>query len=147
MNPICNFIEFINDLTNDEFSSTLEYIPSKVYFKNGGCYELVKTLQHFLPDSGVYLSNDFNHCAFFYKGILYDTDGIIEDINEFHPATEEDLIYLNDESFYGRIEIKFNGKNQSEALIETIKDCRIDSLIERCQEAEFDPYYYKQNQK
>lgn len=147
MNPVCSFIEFIKDLTNDEFDHILECVPSEIYFKSGGCFELVKTLRHFLPDSQIYVSNDLEHCVFSYKGILYDIDGIIEDVESFHLATPEDLVYLNDEAFYGRVEIKFNGKQPSEALIETILDCRIDSLIERCKDMPDEPEIYNHKQR
>lgn len=146
MNPICRFIDFIEVLTDDEYDYILEYIPSKYYFKNGGCYELVKTLKHFLPDGEVYVSNDFNHCAFFYRGILYDIDGIVEDINLFHAATLDDLDYINDEYFFGRIEIKFDGVAPSAALVQDINQCRIDRLIEECKSIEDTDNFYKQQQ-
>ena len=147
MNPICRFIDFIEVLTDDEYDHILECIPSKYYFKNGGCYEFVKTLKHFLPNGEVYVSNDFNHCAFFYKGILYDIDGIIEDINSFHAATPDDFEYLNDEYFFGRIEIKFDGVAPSAALVQDILQCRIDRLIEECKELDDNPNYYTNKQK
>ena len=148
MNPVCNFIKFIEELTDEEFSYYLGYIPSKIYFKSGGCYELVKTLRYFLPDSEIYLTYssepDVDHCALFYKGILYDIDGVIEDMNVFHPANKIDLEYLNDEYFYGRKEIRFEGKKPSEALIEEIKNCRIEHLIESCNSIDNNSDYYNQ---
>ena len=147
MNPICRFIDFIEGLTDDEYNNVLENIPSKLYFRSGGCYELIKTLKYFLPEGQIYVSNDFDHCAFYYKGVLYDIDGIKEDINEFHVATPIDLDYLNDECFYGRAEIKFDGVNPSTALIRNIMQCRIDGLIEECRNVENNPNFYRHYQK
>lgn len=145
MNPVCTFIEFIKELTNDEYSECIEYLPSDIYFKNGGCYELVKTLKHFLSDGEVWIRNDGQYCALYYKGILYDIDGIIEDNTLYHKATKIDMDCLEDELLYGRIEIKFNHMTPSVALINNILDCRIEPLIEKCQQMSDEPNYYSQS--
>lgn len=147
MNAVCKFIEFIRILTDDEYSHNISYCPSKVYFKNGGCYELVKTLKHFLPDGEIYVSNDYAHCVISYKGILYDIDGIVEDNTNYHLATEDDLVYLNDETLYGRLEIKFDSMKPSLALIQNIIQCRVESLIKECHQMNETPNYYIQKQK
>ena len=87
------------------------------------------------------------HCAFFYKGILYDIDGVVEDIDAFHVATPVDLDYLNDEKFFGRSEIRFDGKKPSDALIENLQECRIEQLIEDCRNVEENLDYYTKKQK
>ena len=148
MNPVCKFIQFIKELTDDEFCYYLGYIPSTIYFKNGGCYELVKTLKYFLPEGEIYLAHDseqyIDHCALFYKGILYDIDGVINNNNLFHAVDKTDMEYLDDESFYGRNEIKFEKKQPSEALIEEIKKCKIEYMIEACKNMDDNPDYYSQ---
>lgn len=142
-NSVCYLIEFIKDLAIEEYGEKISYLISEVdtYFKSGGCYELVKILRYFLPNSQIYVSNDFDHCAFFYKGILYDIDGVIENFESFHLATPIDLNYLNDEALFGRCEIKFDGKKPSEALIEQLKQCRIEKIIEKCLNMDYNPYY------
>lgn len=144
MNAVCRFIKLIEDITNEDYDYYLGYILSKIYFKNGGCYELVKTLAYFLPTSEIWLSNDFKHCVIKYKGILYDIDGIIENNNDYHKADEDDMTFLNDEMCYGRIEIKFNKMKPSDALIRNILDSRNESLIEECQNIDDNPDYYNQ---
>jgi len=141
-NPICNFISFIEVLTNDEYEGIFEFAPSRQYYKNAGSYELVKTIKHFLPDSEVYVSNDFVQCALYHKGILYDIDGIIEDIEAFHEATDRDMEYLGSES-----PMKFGDVNPSAALIQDIMQCNIDRLIEKCRNMEGTPDFYKERQK
>ncbi len=64
MNPVCTFIDFIKNLTDDDYGHNISYFSSKLYFKSGGCYELVKTLKYFLPDSEIYVRNDYGHCTF-----------------------------------------------------------------------------------
>ena len=143
MQPVCTFIEFIKELTDEEYSRNISYCSSKFYFKNGGCYELVKILKYFLPESEIWVSNDYKHCVFGYKGILYDIDGIVEDNSLFHVATEIDMHFLNDEKLYGRSEIKFDSMKPSEALIKNILNCRIEHLIEKCKYMSDEPNYYK----
>lgn len=147
MNPVCTFIEFIRNLTDEDYGHNISYFPSKMYFKNGGCYELVKTIKYFLPNSEIYMSNDYKHCVVCYKGILYDVDGVVEDNTNYHLATEVDLMYLDDPYFYGRSEIKFDYMNPSEALTQNISKCRIENLIEECRKMDATPNYYKQRQK
>ena len=143
MQPVCTLIEFIKELTDDEYCHNISYCRSEFYFKNGGCYELVKILKHILPDSEIWLSNDYKHCVFGYKGILYDIDGIVEDNSLFHIATEIDMQFLNDETLYGRPEIRFDSMKPSEALIKNMAQCRIDYLIEMCKNMDDTLDYYK----
>ena len=147
MNPVCKFIQFIKELTDDEFCYYLGYIPSTIYFKNGGCYELVKILKHFLPDSQIWVSNNYEHCITSYKGILYDIDGIVEDNTDYHLATKDDIDFLNDETMYGRPEIRFEYMKPSIALIQNILECRIECLIKECHQMSETPNYYVQKQK
>lgn len=147
MNPVCTFIEFIKDLTDEDYGHNISYLPSKVYFKSGGCYELVKIVKYFLPSSQIYIRNDYEHCVVCYKGILYDIDGIVEDNKIYHLATIDDISLLEDAWLYGRIEIKFDSVTPSDALIQNILKCRIEPLIEECRQIHSEPNYYKQKQK
>ncbi len=147
MNPVCTFIDFIKNLTDDDYGHNISYFSSKLYFKSGGCYELVKTLKYFLPDSEIYVRNDYGHCTLKYKGILYDIDGIVEDNSIYHLATKEDMLYLNDPQFYGRIEIKFDFKSPSDALIQNILKCRVMSLVDACRKMDSIDDFYKPKQK
>lgn len=147
MNPVCSFIEFIKDLTNDEYCHNISYLPSEIYYQNGGCYELVKTLKFFLEDSQIYVKNDFGHCVLFYKGLLYDINGIVEDNQLYHLADSKDMMYLEDPLLFGRSEIKFDNLSPSEALIKNILNCRIESLITECQKMDDNSDYYNKKQK
>ncbi len=82
-----------------------------------------------------------------YKGILYDIDGIVEDNSIYHLATKEDMLYLNDPQFYGRIEIKFDFKSPSDALIQNILKCRVMSLVDACHKMDSVDDFYKPKQK
>ena len=146
MNPVCRFIEFISDLTFEEYGYKFNCYPSSYFFKCGGCYELVRVIMHFLPDTQIWLSNDFEHCVFNYRGILYDIDGIIDNIEDYHKATDEDMNYLSAGygGKYGIAEITFNHKRPSDALIEEIMECKIEHLIEACKNMDDTPDYYKQ---
>ena len=74
-------------------------------------------------------------------------DGIVEDNSIYHLATKEDMLYLNDPQFYGRIEIKFDFKSPSDALIQNILKCRVMNLVDACHKMDSVDDFYKPKQK
>ena len=130
MDDMMKFITFIKELVDDEFYQALEPVKAEDYFWGKGCYEFAKILKAFLPGSKVMITKDYHHCGIFYKGNVYDAKGICKK-EDFQDLTEEDQLKLDDPWCYGISEVKFEGKEVATAVQEEIKQCRIDSLLER----------------
>lgn len=97
MNEMEMLINFINDLATDLYYERL-YVDGKFLFLNGGCLNLVKIIQTYVPypTTQIYLKNDLEHCAIKYKNELYDATGKIIDYENYKLATPEDLLYMED---------------------------------------------------
>lgn len=122
MDKVLILVELINDLTNENWNYCLSGINAREYFKNGGCYEFLKVLKHFYPEGTIMMRKDYEHCAYLVEDNIYDCSGVCNS-DEFVEASELDIEKLEDPYLYGRIEVKFEGKKPSDALIEEIYLC------------------------
>ncbi len=75
---------------------------SKYYFNHGGCYELYKIVLHYFPNVKLMMRKDYKHCAISYKDIYYDSEGIVEDRENYISARAEDYD-INEEYFSPKI--------------------------------------------
>lgn len=122
MREVLFLVELINDLTNENWNYCLSGINAKEFYKSGGCYEFLKVLKHFFPEGTIMMRKDYGHCAYLIEDYIYDCEGVC-DKEDFLEATDMDKEKLEDPYFYGRSEIKFEGKKPSVALIEEIYLC------------------------
>ena len=127
---ILYFIEFINDLVDDEFMESIGYVRAKDYFQSGGCYEFACILSHYLPQSKMMIRHDLKHLAIFYNGNIYDSYGLLKK-QDFRDLQALDYSYIEDEAFYGRLEIRIEGRKPSDVIIKKKKKCRIGPLLEK----------------
>lgn len=113
------FIEFIIDLASDEFGN---YVPCsmRLYFRNGGCLELAKILQYFIPSIHIYFSMEEDHFIVFYNGKFYDAFGEKENTETFQEVSYEYLQQHGEK--YGK-DILFEGKPVHLAMIQELKAC------------------------
>ena len=128
MDEMLEFINFINDLVNDEFGFYLDYVDSRYYFEHGGCLEFAQVLQNFFPNGQIKIRKDLDHFAFSYNDILYDTTGIVTEKEDYFNISKEDIETYKEQ--YGR-GIKFEGQEVVSVLTEEIKKCRVDFLIDK----------------
>ncbi|HPF83550.1 MAG TPA: hypothetical protein PLV83_05260 [Bacilli bacterium] len=113
------FIEFVNDLVSEDDCFMGIGADAKYYFLHGGCYELYKIIKNYFPDVICMVSKDLLHCASKYKGIIYDSTGIITDVDNYREATLEDIRSM--ENFFG-----LGIKNlESKKIIDDIEECNI----------------------
>ena len=87
------FIEFINDLTTELYYDSLR-VDGKYIYLHGAGLTFIKIIENYFNIDNVYISKDNKHCAFSYKGILYDAAGTIKNIDNFKIANNEDILYM-----------------------------------------------------
>ena len=120
-----NFIDFIIELANDEFDYCIEAvyireISMRDYFRNGGCLELAKVLQYFVPTARIYTDKMKDHFVIQHNDAYYDAEEKYEANQEFEEVTLE-YIAKNSEK-YGK-DVLFEGKPVHIALIQELKKC------------------------
>ena len=128
MGDMLLFIDFINDLVNDMFASFLDHVDAKYYFNHGGCLEFAEVLQNFFPKGKIQIRKDFDHFAFSYNDVLYDTNGRVKEKEDYFNISKEDIETYKER--YGR-GVKFYGQDVVNALTEEIKKCRMNFLIDK----------------
>lgn len=69
---IDEFIKFLLDLFNDEFSYFFDDVDAMYYFMGCGCYELAQIIKNYFPDAEFVVNKDFDHCAILYEGKIFD---------------------------------------------------------------------------
>ena len=116
MEEILNFIDFINDLVNDEFDYFLD-CDSKYYFTNGGCLEFAKILNHYYKNGEMVINKEYNHIALKIDNKIYDAYGIVT-WTDYELIKEEDIKML--EAYNDNYEILFEHKKPSIAVINEI---------------------------
>lgn len=125
MKEVVQLICFINDLTDELFSQYIEYLPSRWYYTNSGCYEFAKIIKHFIPEAMLMMNHSEDHVALMIGNGIYDSTATEETptLNEnlYRSATQEDINRMED--FFGIEEVKFEGKAPSDALIQEMHDC------------------------
>lgn len=117
---VIEFINFINELVDDEFSEYLD-VPARYYFLHGGCLELAKVLRYYIPESTMAINENGDHIAIKYRNNLYDGTGKIEAPERFFELNDDDVLYLSD--YLGRNEIKFERKSVDNAIIQELEQC------------------------
>lgn len=110
LNDIDEFIKFIIDLFNDEFSFCIEGLDAFYYFVGGGCYELAQIIKRYFPNSSYVVNKEYNHCAILYNGVIYDAYSAIsydEYIKRFGENARPEIYYKQIEDFneYSKTEI------------------------------------------
>lgn len=90
-----HFIEFINDLTTELYYDRLR-VDGKYIYTHGAALTFIKIIENYFNIDNVYIRNDNEHCAFSYKGVLYDAYGIIKNPSDFKIANNEDILYMID---------------------------------------------------
>lgn len=119
-NKVEEFIQFINELMDEEFKECIDFFPAKFYFTNGGCLEFAKILNHYLVGSQFVISKDFGHFAVLFNDNIYDANGIVKDRENYSVISLDNL--KNIEYFYGR-DVKINGKTVDNSMIDEIDVC------------------------
>ena len=109
------FINFVIDLANEELYEYLDG-DAKSYFLQGGCFEFAKIIKSYIKSSQIVINKDYDHCGILHEGNIYDATGKVKDMENRFGIPEKQYI---------------KGKRISDYLIEEIKQCNIESLIER----------------
>lgn len=123
------FINFVIDLANEELYEYLDG-DAKSYFLQGGCFEFAKIIKGYIKSSQIVINKDYEHCGILHEGNIYDATGKVKERNQFLKANQKDIEYM--ENRFGIPEKQYiKGKRISDYLIEEIKQCNIESLIER----------------
>ena len=126
-----DLISFIIDLANEELYEHLDGNNAREYFLHGGCYEFSKTIKSFIKSSKIVINRKTNaHCGVLYDRNIYDASGKVKNPQDFEIANNDDLKYMKDRFGIPEKQI-VDGKKISEFLIEELKQCKIDRLIER----------------
>ena len=116
---ISKFIEFIIDLTNEDDIFLGTDFNAKIYFLNGGCYELYKIVKHYFHSAKCVIAKTNDHCAILYKDKIYDATGIRQDVENFKIANSNDIEYMD--NYFG---LHLNTLEASN-LIKKIDNCNI----------------------
>jgi hypothetical protein len=98
-------LEFINTVIGEVGEWSIfddDRAQSNQYFLRGGCFVLYKVVKHYFPSVNLMMKRDYKHCVILYDGVCYDANGIVEDVEDYIPATSEDFI-LNEENFGRKI--------------------------------------------
>ena len=101
MEEILEIIKIINDTYEICFK---EYNPAHLYdrakdnFTNGYCYEYSLILSRFY-NGIIVMKNDKMHSAILIDGVIYDVNGVVKDVNNYHIATGCDFEYIY--KYYG----------------------------------------------
>lgn len=113
------FIIFVKDLALELFYDKLG--TQFDVFQICGCYEFCKILKCYYPEGKFYTNITNDHCVFFYKNKLYDSDGNItnDKNNEYREMNHIDHNYATD------FEKKLNFNNLGLLMIDELLDCRI----------------------
>lgn len=106
------FIVFVNDLTTEIFYERLRCNGEYLY-QNGACYEFVKIMKEYFDIDNILLDKNFGHCAFEYKNKYYDSNGIIDNMEDYFKVDNDDMLYIMD---------RFGGHLFSYHIYETIVD-------------------------
>ena len=122
---ISKFIEFIIDLTNEDDIFLGTNFNAKIYFLNGGCYELYKTVKHYFNSAECVISKNNDHCAILCGTKIYDANGIRHDVKNFKIANNNDIEYM--ENYFG---LNINNLEASK-LIKEINNCNIKIKLKR----------------
>ena len=120
------FIKFINELMDDEFSACIDFFSAEFYFTNGGCLEFAKILNHYLVGSEFVISKDFGHFAILFNGNIYDAKGLVKDKENYSVISLDNL--KNVEYFYGR-GVKINGQTVNDSMIKEIDVCSSSNYV------------------
>ena len=121
-NKIEKFIHFVVDLVQED-DIFLEGGSASYYFTHGGCYELFKVVNHYIPETVCMINKELDHCAIGYKDNIYDALGIIKNRGEFSIATKEDIEYM--ERSFG-LGIKTLESNN---IINEVEECNIKGIL------------------
>ena len=119
---IDRFINFINELVDDEFDYILGGASAEYYFLHGGCYELYKIVSHYYKDANCVINKNLDHCAILYNNSIYDASGIIENKENYQVASNEDIEYM--ERHFG---LHINAL-EADSLIKEINDCNLKGI-------------------
>ena len=119
---ISEFINFVIDLMNEEYSEFFINTNAKDFFLRVGCYDLVKIVKHYYPNSKIMIHINNENCAIEYKGEVYNASGIVNKDN-YKKASSDDISYL-ETYFNPDIEV-YNQKSIPENLIYEIDKCNI----------------------
>lgn len=122
------FIDFVIDLANDELYDFFDG-DAKAYFLGGLCFEFAKILKEYIKESQIIIDTKNAHCGVLYEGNNYDASKRPDKKYNFTIANEEDIKYM--ENRFGIPEKKYiYGKTISQYLIDEIKECNIDYILE-----------------
>lgn len=120
MEGILKFIDFINNLVNDEFNNFMD-CDSKYYFQHGGCLEFAKILKYYLKNGQIVINKEHSHIALLIDNVIYDSYGIVK-WTDYEIVKEEEIDILED--FHNNYEILFEHKKPSVAVIDEISQIK-----------------------
>lgn len=121
-NKIEKFIQFVVDLVQED-DTFMNGGSAGYYFTHGGCYELFKVVNHYIPETVCMINKEVDHCAIGYNNNIYDALGIVENKDEFSIATKEDIEYM--ERSFG-LKIK---SLESDNIINEVEECNIKGIL------------------
>ena len=126
-----DLINFIIDLANEELYEHLDGNNAREYFLHGGCFEFSKIIKSLIKSSRIVINRRTNsHCGILYERNIYDVLGKVNNPQDFEIASNDDLEYMQ-ERFGIPEKQNVEGKSVSEFLVERVKECNINKLIER----------------
>lgn len=121
-NKVEKFVEFIVDLVQEN-EIFMEGGSAKYYFTHGGCYELYKVVNHYIPETVCMINKELDHCAIGYDNKIYDALGLVENKDDFSIATKEDIEYM--ERSFGR---KISSLESCD-IIREVDDCNKKGIL------------------
>ena len=120
-----DFIDCILDCTTD--LPGWEYVNTKQFYLNGGCYELAKIIKKFVPEVQLLINITHDHCAVLYDGKAYDASGEVE-LDKFKLADQEDIEYM--ENQFGLPEKRMiKGIPFTEFVILVLNTCNLSGIL------------------
>ena len=120
---IDKFIEFVIDLANEDEIFIGTKFNAKMYFINGGCYELYKIVKHYYPNTKCVITKTNDHCAILYENKIYDAKGVRTDVENFKIANINDIEYMD--NYFGLHINTLEAPN----LIKELNDCNIEKRL------------------
>jgi len=120
VNNMESFINFVNELVDDEFDNYLGGVKAKYYFLNKGCLEFVKIIMAYFPSVTIVSNRKIDHLAIKYNNLIYDASGKISGI-DFEEITKQEFDILQD--FLGIPEVRFEHNQVSKAVIDELNMC------------------------
>ena len=125
MDPMLDLIILINSLATELFFDKT-YLDGEDLFQRGCCYELYLIINSILPETELLIHRDKDHVVIKYKNKIYDSKGLVTDIDDYGEINDLDNIYI--EEFYG---LHYRHLHVAENIINELYTINIEDLLNK----------------